>query len=115
MSVKNCILADFLMVQSIPLPISVFQNELSLHSNKLLQVPLFGKQCCKGTDVTREAVTLLQAMKVWTPGRGAMDKNSLALLHPWCLKTIGLLLKRRKAVQENQGLRRCKCSTQTIL
>ena len=70
MSVNNCLLADILMVLSTPLPISVFQNEVSLHSSQLLPVPLFGKRRCRGTDVTQEAVTLLESMEVWTPGMG---------------------------------------------
>lgn len=52
MSVKNCMLADFLMVLSTPRPISAFQNESSLHSSQLLLVILFGRQCCRVRDVT---------------------------------------------------------------
>lgn len=78
-SVKNHILAGFFfIVLSTPIPVSAFQNEVSLHLRWLLSLAVFGKQCCRGIDVTQEAVTLLESMKVWTPGMGCDRPGQLS-------------------------------------
>ena len=77
-SVQNCILADLLMVLSALLPISVFQNVVSLHWSQLLPATQSVKQCCRGIDMTREAVALLESMKIWTPGMAWDGPGQLA-------------------------------------